>query len=179
MINEIKAIYRNDPAARGLEAVLYPGFHAVVIHKYLIHPLYKFKLRFISRFLSQLVRFFTGIEIHPGAVIGKGLFIDHGMGTVIGETVIIGDNCVLFHNVTLGGTGHHSGKRHPTVGSNVLIGANATVLGPGVIGSNCKIGAETVIINCVIPDNSTVVGAPGRIVRLNGKKVSIEPELIK
>jgi len=174
MISEIKAIYINDPAARGLEPVLYPGLHAIIIHKYISHPLYRIKLRFLSRLISQVSRFFTGIEIHPGAKIGKGLFIDHGMGTVIGETVVIGDNCTLFHNVTLGGTGHHIGKRHPTVGNNVLIGANATILGPCIIGSNIKIGAETVIVNKNVPDNSTVVGAPGKIAKLNGEKVSIE-----
>lgn len=174
MISEIKAIYKNDPAARGLEPILYPGLHAIVAHKFIVHPLYKFRLRFLSRFISQFVRFLTGIEIHPGAKIGKGLFIDHGMGTVIGETVEIGDDCILFHNVTLGGIGLHVGKRHPTIGNGVLIGANATILGPCIIGNNCKIGAETVIMNSNIPDNSTVVGVPGRIVRKDGLKVSIE-----
>lgn len=174
MINEIKAIYRNDPAAKGIEPILYPGLHAIVVHKYISHPLYIIKLRFLSRLISQIMRFLTGVEIHPGAKIGKGLFIDHGMGTVIGETVEIGDNCIIFHNVTLGGTGHHKGKRHPTLLNSVLIGANATVLGPCNIGNNCKVGAETVIVNKNVPDNSTVVGAPGRIVRLNGDRVNID-----
>lgn len=174
MINEIKAIYRNDPAAKGIEPILYPGLHAIVVHKYISHPLYTIKLRFLSRLISQIMRFLTGVEIHPGAKIGKGLFIDHGMGTVIGETVEIGTNCIIFHNVTLGGTGHHKGKRHPTLLNNVLIGANATVLGPCIIGNNCKVGAETVIVNKDVPDNSTVVGAPGRIVRIDGDRVDIE-----
>ena len=178
MINEFKAIYRNDPAAKGLQPLLYPGLHAVIMHKYLIHPLYIIRLRFLARFLSQLSRFFTGIEIHPGAKMGKGLFIDHGMGIVIGETVEIGDNCVLFHNVTLGGTGHHTGKRHPSIGDSVLIGAKATILGPCSIGDNCKIGAETVIINRNVPPNCTVVGMPGVIVRKDGKKVDIIPNKI-
>jgi serine O-acetyltransferase len=168
MIQEIKSIYRNDPAATGLQPFVYAGLHAILLHKYIVHPLYIVRLRFFARLFSQISRFLTGIEIHPGAVIGKGLFIDHGMGTVIGETVTIGDNCILFHNVTLGGTGKHGGKRHPTVGNNVLIGANATILGPCVIGDNVKIGAETVIINRIIPANCTVVGAPGGIVKMNG-----------
>ena len=176
MLNEINAIYKNDPAARGLEFILYPGLYAIIIHKYLSHQLYKINLKFLARLLSQTVRFLTGIEIHPGAIIGKSLFIDHGMGVVIGETVEIGDDCVLFHNVTLGGTGHHKGKRHPTLGNNVLIGTNTTVIGPCSIGDNCNIGAETVIINKHIPKNSTVVGTPGRIVKQDGKKVNIELE---
>lgn len=178
MFREVKMIYKNDPAARGLEPLLYPGLHAILVHKYLVHPLYKIKFRFLSRLVSQIMRFLTGIEIHPGAQIGQGLFIDHGMGTVIGETVEIGDNCTLFHSVTLGGTGHHQGKRHPSLGNNVLVGAHATILGPCVIGDNCKIGAETVIINSRVPANATVVGAPGKIVRLNGEKVDRELERI-
>jgi len=174
MINEIKAIYRNDPAARGLEPILYPGLHAIIIHKCISHNLYKIKLRFLARLISQIMRFFTGIEIHPGAKIGKGLFIDHGIGIVIGETAEIGDNCIMFHNITLGGTGKHQGKRHPTIGNNVLIGSAATLLGPIKIGNNVKIGAETVIINHDVPDNCTVVGAPGIIVRKNGEKVRIK-----
>lgn len=174
MISEIKAIYKNDPAAQGFEPILYSGLHAILVHKHVAHPLYKMKLRFLSRLISQTMRFLTGIEIHPGAKIGKGLFIDHGMGTVIGETVEIGDDCNLFHSVTLGGTGHHQGKRHPSLGNNVLVGAHATILGPCEIGSNCKIGAETVIINSNVPDNATVVGTPGRVVRLKGEKVNQE-----
>ena len=178
MISEIRAIYKNDPAARGLEPLLYPGLQAIVFHRYFVHPLYRLRLRFLSRLFSQISRFFTGIEIYPGAKIGKGLFIDHGMGIVIGETVEIGTGCVLFHSVTLGGTGHHSGKRHPTLGDNVLVGANATILGPCSIGSNTKIGAETVIINRNVPANATAVGAPGHVVKLDGKKTSVPLEKI-
>lgn len=178
MFHAIRAIYRNDPAARGLEPLLYPGLHAVVVHKYVCHPLYRLRLRFLARLMSQIVRFLTGIEIHPGALIGRGLFIDHGMGTVIGETVEIGDDCTLFHCVTLGGTGHHVGKRHPTLGNRVLVGANATILGPSVIGDDCRIGAETVLINKQIPPSCTVVGTPGVIVRENGKKVRKDPQSI-
>jgi serine O-acetyltransferase len=116
MFEDLKAIYKNDPAARGIEPILYPGLHAIVVHRYVCHPLYKIKLKFLSRLISQIMRFFTGIEIHPGAKIGKGLFIDHGIGVVIGGTCEIGKNCVLFHGVTLGGTGKHKGKRHPTLG---------------------------------------------------------------
>ena len=135
------------------------------------HPLYRIRMPFIPRLISQLSRFLTGIEIHPGARIGKGFFIDHGMGVVIGETAVIGDNCVMFHNVTLGGTGKDTGKRHPTIGDNVLIGTGATLLGPITIGSNVKVGANTFIINHDVPDDSTVVGVPGRIVKLEGRKV--------
>jgi serine O-acetyltransferase len=171
MFEDIRAIFRNDPAARGIEPLLYPGLHAIAVHRYISHPLYKVRLKFIARLISQIMRFFTGIEIHPGARIKEGLFIDHGMGVVIGETAKIGKNCVLFHGVTLGGTGKHHGKRHPTLGSNVLVGAQATLLGPITIGSNTKIGAETVVINKNVPADCTVVGAPGVIVRKNGKKV--------
>jgi serine O-acetyltransferase len=174
MIQDIKAIFKNDPAARGLEPLLYPGLHAIVIHRVLSHPLYKIKLKFIARLISQISRFLTGIEIHPGAKIGKGFFIDHGMGIVIGETTEIGKNCVMYHGVSLGGTGKHQGKRHPTVGDNVLIGVQATLLGPIKVGNNVKIGAETVIINRNVPDNCTVVGAPGKIVKQNGRKVNKE-----
>ena len=174
MIQDIKAIFKNDPAARGLEPLLYPGLHAIILHRYISHPLYKIKLKFIARLISQISRFLTGIEIHPGAKIGKSFFIDHGMGIVIGETAKIGKNCVLFHGVTLGGTGKHKGKRHPTLGNNVLIGTQATLLGPIYIGNNVKIGAETVIINHHVPGNCTIVGAPGKIVKQNGRKVNKE-----
>jgi serine O-acetyltransferase len=179
MFENIKAIYRNDPAAKGIQFILYPGFHATVLHKYISHPLYIIQLRFFARFISQIGRFLTGIEIHPGAKIGKGLFIDHGSAIVIGETAEIGENCVLFHNVTLGGTGKHFGKRHPTIGNNVLIGTGATLLGPIIVGNNVKIGAESVIIMHDIPSNSTVVGAPGKIVKLNGEKVDLKLERTK
>jgi serine O-acetyltransferase len=174
MFEDIKAIYKNDPAARGLESILYPGLHAIIIHRYISHPLYNLKLRFIARLISQIMRFLTGLEIHPGAKIDKGFFCDHGMGVVIGGTAEVGKGCVMFHGVTLGGTGKHKGKRHPTLGDNVLIGAHATLLGPINIGNNVKIGAETVIINCDVPNNATVVGAPGRIVKLEGQKVNKE-----
>lgn len=174
MFDDIKAIYRNDPAAKNIEFLLYPCFHAIVVHRYISHPLYMLRIPFIPRLISQIIRFLTGIEIHPGAKIGKGLFIDHGMGVVIGETSEIGENCIIFHNVSLGGTGKHEGKRHPTLGNNVLIGTGATLLGPINIGNNVKIGAETFIINHDVPSNSTVVGTPGHVVRLNGKKVNIK-----
>jgi serine O-acetyltransferase len=174
MFEDIKAIYRNDPAARGLEPILYPGLHAIIIHRYISHPLYKIHLKFIARVISQIMRFLTGIEMHPGATIGKGLFIDHGMAIVIGETAEIGKNCIMFHRVALGGTGKHIGKRHPTIGDNVMLGTAATLLGPVKVGNNVKVGAETFIINHDVPNNSTVVGAPGKIVKLNGKKVNLK-----
>jgi len=176
MFEDIKAIYKNDPAARGIEFLLYPGWHAIFIHRLFSHPLYKIKLKFIARLISQISRFLTGLEIHPGAKIRKGFFVDHGMGVVIGETAEIGKNCTLFHGVTLGGTGKHKGKRHPTLGNDVLIGAQATLLGPIKIGNNVNIGAETAIINHDVPDNCTVIGAPGMIVKQNGQKVNKELE---
>lgn len=176
MFDDIKVIFRNDPASTGIQFILYPGLQAIVIHRYISHPLYKIKLRFFARLISQISRFFTGIEIHPGAVIGKGFFIDHGSAIVIGETAEIGDNCVIYHNVTIGGTGKHKGKRHPTIGNNVLIGTGATLLGPIIVGDNVNIGAETVIIMHDVPSNCTVVGAPGKIVKLNSKKVEIKLE---
>ncbi|MEJ2721149.1 MAG: serine O-acetyltransferase [bacterium] len=121
MFDDLRAIYKNDPAARGVEGLLYPGLHAIVIHRYMCHPLYRLRLRFFARLFSQMSRFLTGIEIHPGATIGEGFFIDHGMGIVIGETAEIGRNCVMFHHVSLGGTGKHVGNRHPTIGDNVLL----------------------------------------------------------
>jgi serine O-acetyltransferase len=172
MISEIKSIYRNDPAAKNIEFLIYPGFYAIIVHRYISHPLHYIKIPFIPRLISQLMRFFTGIEIHPGAKIESGLFIDHGMGVVIGATAEVGKNCVLFHNVTLGGTGKHEGKRHPTIGNNVMIGTGAILLGPIKVGNDVKIGANTFVINKNIPSNSTVVGDPGRIVKLNGKKLN-------
>ena len=166
-----RAIYRNDPAAQGLQPILYPGLHAQVLHRCLAHPLYKVGLFFLARLVSEISRFLTGIEIHPGAKIGPGLFIDHGHGIVIGETAVIGSDCILFHRVTLGGTGKHGGKRHPTIGNNVLIGTNATLLGPITVGNNVKIGAETVVIMHDVPDDCTVVGAPGHIVKIAGARV--------
>ena len=173
MFDDLKAIYRNDPAARGLQPVLYPGLHAIFVHRYISHTLYKLQLLFLARLVSQIMRFLTGIEIHPGAKIGKGIFIDHGIGIVIGETAEMGKDCVLYHNVTLGGTGKHNGKRHPTIGNNVTIGTAATLLGPISVGDNVKIGAESVIIMHDVPSNCTVVGAPGKIVKKDGKKTDL------
>ena len=173
IIEDIKAIYRNDPAVRNIEFLLYPGLHAIIMHR-LTHFLWRLKIPFIPRLLSQISRFWTGIEIHPGAKIGKGFFIDHGMGVVVGETTEIGDNCVLFHNVTLGGTGKHKGKRHPTIGNNVMIGTGAILLGPIKVGDNVRIGANTFILMQDVPDNTTVAGTPGRIVKMNGQSISIK-----
>jgi serine O-acetyltransferase len=173
IIEDIKAIYRNDPAVRNIEFLLYPGLHAIILHRF-THLLWRLKIPFVPRLLSQISRFWTGIEIHPGAKIGKGFFIDHGMGVVIGETTQIGDNCVMFHNVTLGGTGKHKGKRHPTIGDNVMIGTGAILLGPIKVGDNVRIGANTFILMQDVPDNTTVAGTPGRIVKINGQCVSIK-----
>jgi serine O-acetyltransferase len=172
---DVKAIYRNDPAAKNIEFLLYPGFQAILIHR-LIHPMYSIGIPFIPRLISQISRFFTGVEIHPGAKIGSGFFIDHGAGIVIGETAEIGNNCVLFHNVTLGGTGKHAGKRHPTIGNDVFIGTGAILLGPITVGNDVKIGANTFLYMVDIPDNCTVVGTPGLITRLDGQSVNIKPK---
>ena len=157
---DAKNIQQKDPAARNIFEVilLYPGFHALFAHR-IAHFFYNIKLFFIARLISQLTRFFTGIEIHPGATIGKRLMIDHGMGIVIGETAVIGNDCVIYHQVTLGGTGKEKLKRHPTIGNNVLIGAGAKLLGPINIGDNVKIGAGSVVLKSV-EKNSTVVGFP-------------------
>lgn len=157
---DAKNIQQKDPAARNIFEVilLYPGFHALFFHR-IAHFFYNIKLFFLARLISQLTRFFTGIEIHPGATIGKRLMIDHGMGIVIGETAVIGDDCVIYHQVTLGGTGKEKLKRHPTIGNNVLIGAGAKLLGPINIGDNVKIGAGSVVLKSV-EKNSTVVGVP-------------------
>jgi serine O-acetyltransferase len=174
MFEDIKAIYKNDPAVKNIEFLLYPGLHSIVIHRYISHPLNQIRVPFIPRLISQIMRFFTGIEIHPGAKIGRGFFIDHGMGIVIGETVEIGKDCVMFHGVTLGGTGKVKGKRHPTIGDNVLIGAESMLLGPLNVGNDVKIGANTTIIDEDVPSDCTVVGTPAKIVRLNGKKVNLK-----
>lgn len=178
LIKDAKLIAIRDPAARGAFSVmlLYPGFHVLVYHK-VAHFLFRHKLYCISRFISQCGRFFTGIEIHPGAKIGKGLFIDHGMGIVIGETAEIGDNCTLYHGCTLGGTGKDKGKRHPTLGNNVLVGAGAKILGPFKVGDNAMIGANSVVLN-EVPEGATVVGVPGHVTRLkNGEKILHSVEL--
>jgi serine O-acetyltransferase len=169
-IDDIRAIRRNDPAARNIVEIwlCYPTLHAVLTHR-VAHFLHRrLRIPVLPRFVSVMNRFITGVEIHPGAEIGRGFFIDHGSGVVIGETAVIGDDCVFFHGVTLGGTGHHIDKRHPTIGDGVLIGANATLLGPIRVGDKTKIGATTVIINRDVPGNCTVVGAPGRIVKREG-----------
>lgn len=169
---DIKSILERDPAARNaLEvALLYPGFHAVLLHRF-AHMLYKCGLRFIPRLISQLSRFFTKIEIHPGATIGKGLLIDHGCGVVIGETTVIGDDCTIYQGVTLGGTGKDTGKRHPTLGNNVMVGAGAKILGPFTVGDNSKIAANAVLLREVEPD-STCVGVPARVVKRGDKRVN-------
>ncbi len=169
---EMTNILQRDPAARNYFEVLllYPGLHAIVAHRY-AHFFYKHKFYLLARIISQISRMLTGIEIHPGATIGKGLFIDHGMGIVIGETAEIGDNCTIYQNVTLGGTGKDKGKRHPTIGNNVLIGCGAKVLGPFSVGDNAKIAANAVVLS-EVPENSTAVGVPARVARVNNQKVS-------
>lgn len=169
---DFSIIFDRDPAARNWLEVLfcYPGLQALVFHR-LAHWLYLLKLPFIPRFISHLARWFTGIEIHPGATIGKGVFIDHGMGVVIGETAIVGNYALIYQGVTLGGTGKESGKRHPTVGENVVVGAGAKVLGNIHIGDNVRIGAGSVVLRDV-PSDCTVVGIPGRIVYRSGVRVN-------
>ncbi len=163
LLTELRTIYERDPAARNWLEVLfcYPGVQALLLHR-LAHRLYSIGVPFIPRFLSHLNRFLTGIEIHPGAKIGKGVFIDHGMGVVIGETAIVGDGTLIYQGATLGGTGKEIGKRHPTLGKNVIVGAGAKVLGNIQIGDNVRIGAGSVVLRDV-PSNRTVVGIPGRI----------------
>lgn len=168
---DAKNIAQKDPAAKSVWEVilLYAGWHALLWHR-LAHFFFRHRLFFLARALSQINRFFTGVEIHPGATIGRNLFIDHGMGIVIGETAEIGDNCTIYHGVTLGGTGHHVGKRHPTIGDNVLIGAGAKVLGPVQVGKNAMIGANATVIRDVAPD-TTVVGAAGRAVKRSKQRI--------
>ena len=170
---DIAAVLESDPAARSsFEVVfLYPGLQAVWAHR-LSHWFWAHHMRFLARFVSQVARLFTGIEVHPGAEIGRRLFIDHGMGTVIGETAIVGDDVTLYQGVTLGGTGKEKGKRHPTVGNNVSIGSGAKLLGNITIGDNCRVGAGSVVLRSV-PANSTIVGVPGHIVLRDGKRVVI------
>ncbi len=168
---EIDAVFDRDPAASSyLEVVLlYSGVHAIVFHR-IASVFFKMKVPFIPRLLSQIARLFTGIEIHPGASIGEGLFIDHGMGVVIGETSVVGDNVTLYQGVTLGGTGKEKGKRHPNIENNVVIGTGAKILGNITVGENSYIGANAVVLKDV-PANSTVVGVPGRITKQDGKKI--------
>jgi serine O-acetyltransferase len=169
---DIQTVFEQDPAARSyLEVILtYSGLHAIWAHR-IAHWLYKRRFFFLARLISQISRFFTGIEIHPGAKIGRRFFIDHGMGVVIGETCEIGDNVTIYQGVTLGGTGKEKGKRHPTIKDNVLIATGAKVLGSITIGENSKIGAGSVVLKDV-PPNSTVVGIPGKVVRRDGVRVN-------
>lgn len=172
---DVANIFENDPAARStFEVILtYSGLHATWSHRF-AHWFYKHKFYFIARSISQISRFFTGIEIHPGAKIGRRFFIDHGMGVVIGETCEIGDNVTLYQGVTLGGTGKEKGKRHPTIEDNVLVATGVKVLGSITIGANSKIGANSVVLK-EVPPNSTVVGIPGKVVMRDGVRLNVKP----
>ena len=165
IIEDVRSVFARDPAARNIFEVItcYSGVQAVIFYR-LTHFLWRYKLRWLARFISTLARWITGIEIHPGAVIGRRFFIDHGMGVVIGETAIIGDDCMLYHGVTLGGTTWDKVKRHPTLKNGVVIGAGAKILGPITLGNNVRVGSNSVVVRS-IDDNETVVGIPGRIVR--------------
>jgi serine O-acetyltransferase len=168
---DIRTVFENDPAARGLFEVLftYSGVHAIWGHR-VAHWFYRKRMYTLARIISQCCRFLTGIEIHPGAQIGRRLFIDHGMGVVIGETCEIGDDVLMYHGVTLGGTGKERGKRHPTIGNNVVLSAGSQIVGSFRVGDNSRVGANAVVLN-EVPDNSTVVGIPGKIVKRNGVRV--------
>lgn len=168
---DIRAVRERDPAVRGLLEILlaYPGFHALQLHR-AAHFLWRQRFYLAARFLSHLTRFFTGVEIHPGAVIGSGVFIDHGMGVVIGETTVIHDDVILYAGVVLGGTGKEKGKRHPTIERGVVVASGAKVLGSFTVGEYARIGAGAVVLRSV-PPNSTVVGVPGRVVVQNGQRV--------
>ncbi len=174
---DIQAVKERDPACRSTLEVItcYPGFHILYCHR-VAHWCWKNNIKLLARIISQTGRFFTGIEIHPGAVIGQGLFIDHGMGVVIGETAEIGENVTIYHGVTLGGTSWKKEKRHPTIGNNVVIGTGAKILGPFKVGDNSKIGAGSVVVKEVPPD-SVVVGVPGRITYRNGAKIDGDIDL--
>lgn len=167
---DIHCVFARDPAARSVWEVLtcYPGFHALQLHR-INHSLWGWGLRWFARFGSHVTRFLTGIEIHPGAVIGRRVFIDHGMGVVIGETAEIGDDCTLYHGVTLGGVSWNHGKRHPTLGAHVVVGAGAKILGPFTVGDGAKIGSNSVVVKAV-PAGATVVGIPARIVEAKGEQ---------
>ena len=167
---DIRAVFKSDPAARTMVEVLlcYPGLHALIIHR-AAHWCWQRRLKLFGRWMSHVARFLTGIEIHPGASIGEGFFIDHGMGVVIGETAVIGNNVTLYQGVTLGGTTHSKGKRHPTIEDNVVVGAGAKVLGPFTVGTGSMVGAGSVVIS-VVPPNSTIVGVPGRVSAKKGSK---------
>ena len=170
LIEDIRAYRKNDPAARSAVggALLYNGFHAILFYR-AAHWLYTHRLRFLARMLSQLAKFLTGVEIHPAAKIGRRLVIDHGTGIVIGATAEIGDDCLLYQGVTLGGTGKDIGKRHPTLGNNIMVGCGAKILGPFKVGDNARIAANSVVLR-EVPENATVVGVPGRVVRISGEK---------
>ena len=170
--SDIESVKRRDPAARSTIEILltYSGLHAIIMYR-AAHWFHTRKMFVIARCISQFARFLTGIEIHPGAKIGKGFFIDHGSGVVIGETTEIGDNCLIYQGVTLGGTGKEKGKRHPTLGINVMVGSGARVLGPFKVGDNAKITANAVVLE-EVPPNCTAVGVPAKIVKRNGKKVT-------
>ncbi len=174
--DDLRAVFDRDPAVRSVFEIFfcYPGFHAMLFYR-LAHWLWNHQFKFLGRFISHLGRFMTGIEIHPGAQIGRGFFIDHGMGVVIGETAEIGENCTLYHGVTLGGTSWAKEKRHPTLGDNVIIGSGAKVLGPFKVGNNSKIGSNSVVVK-EVPESATVVGIPGRIVMSGEKKVGVDLE---
>ncbi|MBI3470669.1 MAG: serine O-acetyltransferase [Candidatus Solibacter usitatus] len=171
---QIETIFQEDPAAKSVVEIFlcYPGFHAILLHR-LAHKLYRWRVPLLPRVISQVSRLFTGIEIHPGARIGRRFFIDHGMGVVIGETTEIGDNVLLYQGVTLGGTGNEKGKRHPTLGNHVVVGTGAKILGNIRIGDHVKIGAGSVVVHPV-PDHSTVVGVPGRVVRTRAESGVLE-----
>ena len=173
---QIQTVFRDDPAAKSVFEVLlcYPGVHAILLHC-LAHRLYRWRLFVIARLISHMSRWLTGIEIHPGAKIGRRFFIDHGMGVVIGETSEIGDDVLIYQGVTLGGTGHEKGKRHPTIGSHVVVGSGAKILGNITLGEWVRIGAGSVVVRSV-PDHSTVVGIPGRVVAIKGVAISEEEE---
>ena len=173
ILADLRAPLERDPAARGwLDVVLsYPGFHALVAHR-VIHPLHRAGIPILPRWLANVSRFFTQIEIHPAARVGKGIFIDHGSGVVIGETAEIGDGCTIYQGVTLGGTSLSRGKRHPTLGRNVTIGVNSSVLGAIVLGDNAKVGGGSVVVKDV-PANATVVGVPARVVAKDGKPIRV------
>jgi len=170
IIEDVRSVFARDPAARNVFEILtcYSGVQAVILYR-LTHFLWRYKLRWLARFISTLARWITGIEIHPGAVIGRRFFIDHGMGVVIGETAIIGDDCMLYHGVTLGGTTWDKVKRHPTLKNCVVIGAGAKILGPITLGNNVRVGSNSVVVRS-IADNETVVGIPGRIVRQKNRR---------
>ena len=174
---DIKAVQERDPAARNALEVflLYQGIHALIWHRF-AHWFYKHRMFFVARLISQIARFFTLIEIHPGAQLGRGILIDHGCGVVIGETAVVGDNCTIYQGVTLGGVGTKKGKRHPTLGNNVMVGSGAKVLGPFTVGDNARIAAGAVVLSAV-PEDCTAVGVPAHVVRVAGKIATFADEV--